>query len=234
MKSGQSGKDNGRGLAADIIADARGYEFWSAYGGFNSNDRNQNPFNAITKEQVGNVMPSMNFRIYWDGDAQDELLDDINIYKYQANASASRLGLSSRSYPSGLSNNGTKATPCLSADIFGDWREELILRNATNDALNIYTSLTSTNYRVPTLMHDHVYRMGICWQNVAYNQPPHLGYYLPDYIESFQGVDPTGIKELKNNTELKDNQLFFNLQGQRIEKPLHGIYIHNGKKYFAK
>ena len=29
-------------------------------------------------------------------------------------------------------------------------------------------------------MHDHTYRMGICWQNVAYNQPPHLGYYLPD------------------------------------------------------
>lgn len=233
MKSGQSGKDNGRGLAADIIADARGYEFWSAYGGFNSNDRNQNPFNAITKEQVGNVMPSMNFRIYWDGDAQDELLDDINIYKYQANASASRLGLSSRSYPSGLSNNGTKATPCLSADIFGDWREELILRNATNDALNIYTSLTSTNYRVPTLMHDHVYRMGICWQNVAYNQPPHLGYYLPDYIESFQGVDATGIQEVESAPTTQAPR-YYNLQGQRIEKPQHGIYIHNGKKYLAK
>ena len=233
MKSGQSGKDNGRGLAADIIADARGYEFWSAYGGFNSNDRNQNPFNAITKEQVGNVMPSMNFRIYWDGDAQDELLDDINIYKYQANASASRLGLSSRSYPSGLSNNGTKATPCLSADIFGDWREELILRNATNDALNIYTSLTSTNYRVPTLMHDHVYRMGICWQNVAYNQPPHLGYYLPDYIESFQGVDATGIQEVQSAPTTQAPR-YYNLQGQRIEKPQHGIYIHNGKKYLAK
>ncbi|WP_155808564.1 rhamnogalacturonan lyase [Xylanibacter brevis] len=233
MKSGQSGKDNGRGLAADIIADARGYEFWSAYGGFNSNDRNQNPFNAITKEQVGNVMPSMNFRIYWDGDAQDELLDDINIYKYQANASASRLGLSSRSYPSGLSNNGTKATPCLSADIFGDWREELILRNATNDALNIYTSLTSTNYRVPTLMHDHVYRMGICWQNVAYNQPPHLGYYLPDYIESFQGVDATGIQEVQS-APTTQAPWYYNLQGQRIEKPQHGIYIHNGKKYLAK
>ena len=36
---------------------------------------------------------------------------------------------------------------------------------------------------LPTLMHDHTYRMGTCWQNTAYNQPPHLGYYLPDYIE---------------------------------------------------
>lgn len=233
LKGGQSGKDNGRGLAADIIADTRGYEFWSAYGGFNSSDRIQNPFNAITKDQVGTVMPSMNFRIYWDGDALDELQDDINIYKYNATTSATRLGLSSRSYPSGLSNNDTKATPCLSADIFGDWREELILRNATNDALNIYTTLTTTKYRVPTLMHDHVYRMGICWQNVAYNQPPHLGYYLPDFIESFQGVDPTGIQEVKSAPTTQD-KAYYNLQGQRIEKPQHGIYIHNGRKYLAK
>ena len=49
--------------------------------------------------------------------------------------------------------------------------------------LNIYHDHQATNYRVPTLMHDHTYRMGICWQNTAYNQPPHLGYYLPDYVE---------------------------------------------------
>jgi rhamnogalacturonan endolyase len=29
-------------------------------------------------------------------------------------------------------------------------------------------------------MTDHVYRLGITWQNSGYNQPPHLGYYLPD------------------------------------------------------
>ena len=31
-------------------------------------------------------------------------------------------------------------------------------------------------------MHDHTYRMGVAWQNVAYNQPPHIGYYLPDSV----------------------------------------------------
>ena len=82
MKSGQSGQDNGRGVAADIVESARGYEFWSSYGGFDSNSRNQNPFNVITGKEAGNSKPSMNFRIYWDGDAQDELLDGINIYKY--------------------------------------------------------------------------------------------------------------------------------------------------------
>ena len=233
MKSGQSGQDNGRGVAADIVESTRGYEFWSSYGGFDSNSRNQNPFNAITGKQAGNTKPSMNFRIYWDGDAQDELLDGINIYKYNTDASATRLGIGSRTYPTGQSNNSTKATPCLSADIFGDWREELILRNATDDALNIYSTITTTNYRVPTLMHDHVYRMGICWQNVAYNQPPHLGYYLPDYIESFQGNDPTGIVEIKEDKEL-DNGPVYNLHGIPVDKPTKGIYITNGKKVIVK
>lgn len=121
----------------------------------------------------------------------------------------------------------------MSADIFGDWREELILRNAANDALNIFTIVIPTNYRVPTLMHDHIYRMGICWQNVAYNQPPHLGYYLPDFIESFQGNDPTGIVEIKENNEL-DNGPVYNLHGVPVEKPTKGIYITNGKTVIVK
>ncbi len=83
-------------------------------------------------------------------------------------------------YGNSASCNGTKATPCLQADLFGDWREEIILYDASDKShLNIFTTNMPTEYRVETLMHDHIYRMGICWQNVAYNQPPHLGYYLP-------------------------------------------------------
>ena len=182
-KGGQSGQDNGRGCAADIVADKRGQEFWSAYGGFDSSARIQNPFNAITGTQVGTSKPSMNFRIYWDGDLQDELLDGTTISKY----GGSTLGVGSTpigNIGSPSSCNGTKATPCLSADIFGDWREEVILWSTTDNAtLNIYSTATTSNYRMPTLMHDHTYRMGICWQNTAYNQPPHLGYYLPDAMQ---------------------------------------------------
>ena len=169
----------------------------------------------------------MNFRIYWDGDALDELLDGTTISKY----GGSSLGVGNGSI-TGQSNNSTKATPNLSADIFGDWREELILRNSTNDALNIFSTVIPTDYRVPTLMHDHTYRMGIAWQNVAYNQPPHLGYYLPDFIESFQGNDPTGIHELKT-TAGKDDKIY-NLMGIPVENPTKGIYITNGKKTYIK
>lgn len=229
-KGGQKGADNGRGCAADIIASTRGYEFWSAYGGFDSSSRNQNPFNATTGEQAGTNKPSMNFRIYWDGDALDELLDGTTITKY----GGSTLGVGSTSNAtSGQSNNSTKATPNLSVDLFGDWREELIVRNSTNDALNIYSTATPTDYRVPTLMHDHTYRMAICWQNVAYNQPPHLGYYLPDYIESFQGTDPTGIVEVRGQKE-EGRDAIYNLAGQRVNKNSKGILIQNGKKLVIK
>jgi rhamnogalacturonan endolyase len=75
------------------------------------------------------------------------------------------------------SNNGTKATPALQADILGDWREEVVWRSADNRELRIYTTPYPTTHRLVTLMQDPVYRAGVAWQNTAYNQPPHLSYF---------------------------------------------------------
>ena len=229
-KGGPSGADNGRGMAGDIVAGNRGYEFWSSYGGAEgATARNQNPFSAQTGKQVASTKPSMNFRIYWDGDLQDELLDGTTISKY----GGSTLGVGSKtiaSLGSPSSCNGTKATPCLSADIFGDWREELILWDSSNSStLNIYTTVTPTEYRVPTLMHDHTYRMGICWQNTAYNQPPHLGYYLPDYID---GKLPTAISTVDSKT-IDNKEAIFDLSGRRLPALQKGLNIirKNGKTY---
>ncbi|MEZ4852591.1 MAG: Ig-like domain-containing protein, partial [Bacteroidia bacterium] len=76
------------------------------------------------------------------------------------------------------SNNGTKATPCLSGDIVGDWREEVIFRADDNQSLRIYTTTTPTTYGFYTLLQDPHYRLAIAWQNVGYNQPPHPGFFL--------------------------------------------------------
>ena len=229
-KGGQKGADNGRGLAADIVADSRGYEFWSSYGGFDSSSRNQNPFNAITGEQAGSSKPSMNFRIYWDGDELDELLDGITISKYGKSSLMLGPGLSAigaSSMGNSSSCNGTKATPCLAADIFGDWREEVILWSKTDNAtLNVYSTAYETDYRFPTLMHDHTYRMAVAWQNTAYNQPPHLGFYLPDYIGAYN--NPTGIQTVRS--EEQGNGTCYSLTGVRVKTPGKGIYIVNGKK----
>ncbi len=233
-KGGPSGADNGRGMAGDIVAGNRGYEFWSSYGGEEkTTERNQNPFSAQTGKQVATSMPSMNFRIYWDGDLLDELLDGNTITKYGSNTlGVGGADISNLGSPS--SCNGSKATPCLSADIFGDWREELILWSTKdNSTLNIYTTATPTQYRVPTLMHDHTYRMGICWQNTAYNQPPHLGYYLPDYID---GKISTGIKDVRGKMDDGRSDNWYTINGQKlIGKPSKpGLYIKNNQKIIIR
>jgi rhamnogalacturonan endolyase len=66
----------------------------------------------------------------------------------------------------------------LTADLLGDWREEVLFRTADNRALRIYTTTIPTNHRLPTLMHDRQYRLSVVWQNVAYNQPPHPSFFL--------------------------------------------------------
>ena len=79
-----------------------------------------------------------------------------------------------------MSVNGTKATPCLSADLLGDWREEIIWRSNNGKELRIYTTTIPTKHRLRTLMHDPQSRLSIAWQNAGYNQPPHPGFYLDE------------------------------------------------------
>ena len=229
-KGGPSGADNGRGLAADIVAGNRGYEFWSSYGGpEKATDRNQNPFSAQTGKEVISKKASMNFRIYWDGDLQDELLDGTTISKWNGSSYVT----TSLGFNGSSSCNGTKSTPNLQADLFGDWREEVILWSTNDNAtLNIYTTNTPTTYRVPTLMHDHTYRMGICWQNTAYNQPPHLGYYLPDYIDGkLTGIETVESGKWKVERGLSAKELtIYDLSGRRMSTSdpntlPKGIYI---------
>ena len=210
--------DNGRGLAADLTG-KDGWEFWSS--------NNRNPRSATTGKEVISKSCSVNFRIYWDGSIQDQLLDGgygnetVKITKYQGGNFATVIEMGN-SYNNPQTCNTTKRTPCLQADIFGDWREELILWNLNNPAeINIYTTWTPTNYAVPTLMHDHTYRMGIAWQNTAYNQPPHLGYYLPDYIN---GKIDTGIYEVSSKTE-EGRMAYYDLNGRPVSGNHKGLVI---------
>lgn len=177
----QTGVDNGRGLAADIDSTSRGFEMWSTTSG---------GIRTVSGNLLSSVTPSYNFRLYWDGDLQDELLDATGsggsggkLEKW--NSSAQRIDRILNLYKINNStlNNYTKANPCLSADIFGDFREEIIARNsADSSVVNIIATLATTPHRVYTLMHDRQYRLSVAWQNVAYNQPPHLGYFLPDKV----------------------------------------------------
>ena len=235
-------QDTGRGISADIDSSHRGFEMWCS--------AEKKVFDV-----KGNVIAEtegwtpQNFRIYWDGDLQDELIgnggrntkpgtwgndngdrqrnrgqfgqrgqrmrgqdrgrgdrmgrdsvrqqmqqmqwqqrrQDYYIAKWNGNG-VDHVKINGKEnlsdYGNSASCNGTKSTPCLQADLFGDWREEIILYDASDRShLNIFTTSIPTDYRVVTPMHDHIYRMSICWQNVSYNQPPHLSYYLPDQFK---------------------------------------------------
>lgn len=161
--SATSDADNGRGLAADVDSTSRGYEMWSTANG--------NVYSATGK--VLGSRYSVNFRVYWDGDLQDELLDGNKISKW--NYTSKKFG--DLVTLTGNSCNSTKATPNFSGDLFGDWREEIILHDGASK-LYVYTTTIPTKHRLYTLAHDPIYRNGMSWQNTAYNQPPHLGFWL--------------------------------------------------------
>jgi rhamnogalacturonan endolyase len=168
--------DIGRALAADIDPAHKGYECWGATGGL---------YNC-KGTQISTSRPSFNHAVWWDGDLLRELLDGNVLDKWNAatNSSNRLLTLYQTNLGEGGSNNGTKRNPCVTADILGDWREEIILRNTDNTFLNIYTTVNPTNYKFYTLMHDPQYRLAVAWQNAAYNQPPHPGFYLGEGMQA--------------------------------------------------
>ncbi|WP_406539194.1 carbohydrate-binding protein [Fibrobacter sp.] len=175
------GVDNGRGMAADIDSEYRGYEVWSSKGG---------GMKTATGKFIGTPAVSTNFRIYFDGDVYDELLDGAYVTKFDSKAKKSNVYFDGPSALGATGCNGTKNTPSLVADLFGDWREEMVVRSEKDPTtMYIVSTPVTSEHRVYTLMHDATYRVAVAWQNTAYNQPPHVGYYLPDMVKKLTQPD---------------------------------------------
>jgi rhamnogalacturonan endolyase len=171
VAKGRDGEGPGRGLALDIDPRYPGFECWAAGAGLSGQ------LWDCKGNKIADATPSVNMGIYWDGDLLRELLDGTTISKWDWEKAKANPLLQARDFDC-ASNNSTKANPVLSADIWGDWREEVIYRTSDNKELRIFTTTIPTNYRFATLMHDPVYRLGIAWQNVGYNQPSHTSFYL--------------------------------------------------------
>ena len=181
----KSRTDVGRCMAADIDPTNPGCEMWSAdsHGIRNMKGEVINAAKDSDDPQHNNYLVmngrwlSMNFGIWWDGDLLRELLDRSTVSKYDWR---NRQIVDLQKFD-GKFNNGTKSNPCLSADILGDWREEVLIRNSESTELRLYVTTIPTDYRIDCLMEDIPYRLSVATQNVAYNQPPELGYYIgPD------------------------------------------------------
>ncbi|MEO3755557.1 hypothetical protein [Streptomyces sp. B6B3] len=183
--------DIGRGAAGDIDPTQPGAESW-AVTTTGEWDSREGELRAADGTLVGPSIPPANFMVWWDGDPLREIFDhefDEEVYPRGGSPYVAKWDWETGQQERVLepedvySNNGTKGNPTLQADLYGDWREELVLPTTDDEALRIFTTTAETELRLPTLMHDPVYRLGVAWQNVAYNQPPHTSYFLGDGME---------------------------------------------------
>ncbi len=234
-------KDTGRSRSGDIDPNYRGHEMWGSTGtvpmnvsgeyivdakgerladetidGF-SNFKYRLPDGTFEKSETGEdavgTLP-MNFKVYWDGDLLSEFLDGTRVSKWNWEEKLVDVVFDAENC---ASNGGTKAVPVISADLFGDWREEIVWKSKDEKSLVVYSTAIPTAYKIPTLMQDYYYRSCVAVQNNHYNQPPNVGYYL--------GAETTDIPMFEGYV-VKD--------GQKATNPdltaEHGTYrIGNGK-----
>lgn len=190
--------DTGRGMIANVGYTNGYFEIWGA-GNYASYGGNQ----ISNTEKY--YPDSTNFRIFWDGNMYDELLDGTSGSDEGGSLKISEKSGRIQTLNNVISNNGTKNNACLVADLFGDWREEIVARGQDNSSLLVYTTTIPTENKLYTLMHDRAYRMQVASQNVGYNQPPHISYYVSDDNNEYDMRKTAGyIKTVHNGqTELR-------------------------------
>lgn len=176
--------DLGRCMIGDVLPEVRGLQVWSK-GMF---DCKGNRLNAPE--------PSTNARIYWMGDLTTQVTDTPDYLHSHKTGRVCDLRRGVVLEPEGtLTNNSTKGNPCLIGDIFGDFREELLLRTEDSTAIRIYTTTDVTPHKLPTMMHDPQYRCGIAWQNNCYNQPVYPSFYYASDMDFRQVYPWLPVKE---------------------------------------
>ena len=196
------GSDDGRCIAGNFTNDFPGAMAFSSH---------DEAISCVTNGHVSGLSKNGltdNMRIYWDGDLLEECFNYTNgkntaggIYKYGKGLIKTLTG--------SMTNNDTKGTPCYQGDLFGDWREEVMMRTHDNK-VRIYTTTDPTPWRNYTLWHDMQYRQAMVWQMCGYNQPPHASYFLGELEGITQAPPPltmTNRVEVKNGGSI-DNATY--------------------------
>lgn len=169
-----SGKDTGRAMIGDIDPTKPGLEVWA------------NGFWTANGTVIAGTTPGTNANIKWAADMTTQIVNGsvntttgvyqtptVDGWDYKTNKAKTLLTASGTH-----TNNWTKGNPCLVADVFGDWREELLVRTSDSTAVRIYLSTEVTNHKLYTLMHDAQYRTDVSRQNDGYNQPAYTSFYF--------------------------------------------------------
>jgi hypothetical protein len=166
-----SGRDTGRGMIGDVRADVAGVEVWASMPG------GTDASGLLSKD--GDILsaatPGTNQSIRWAADLTTQIVNGSGNQAATIDDWTRGRALTAEGT---RTNNGTKGNPSLVADVFGDWREELLVRTADSTALRIHTSTEDTGHKLTTLMHDPQYRVEVARQNTTYNQPSYTSFYL--------------------------------------------------------
>ena len=224
-KDAATANDMGRCLVGDFLPQFSGCEFFYYQGNYIQQDGTETTIN--TKGQKGGC----GMAIWFDGTLSRQLIED-NIIHSPANGRTFTMYRYSETFI-----NGTKSNPAWYGDLVGDWREEVILPDATRlHDLKIFSTWYPTTHKFPWLMTDHCYWLSCLNENIGYNQPTNLSYYLGTDLKSdleawlAAGCVPTGVGSVP--AVAQPSTAVFDLMGRRVKQPAKGLFIQNGKKFF--
>ncbi len=224
-KDAASANDMGRCLVGDFLPQFSGCEFFYYQGNYIQQNGTETTIN--TKGQKGGC----GMAIWFDGTLSRQLIED-NIIHSPANGRTFTMYRYSETFI-----NGTKSNPAWYGDLVGDWREEVILPDATRlHDLKIFSTWYPTTHKFPWLMTDHCYWLSCLNENIGYNQPTNLSYYLGTDLKSdleawlAAGCVPTDVGSIP--AVAQPSTAVFDLMGRRVKQPVKGLFIQNGKKFF--
>ncbi len=182
-KGKKSWGDVGTGFAADIDPRFPGLEVWSRFGGLYS----ATGIEISAKNPRHNDAVVCEHGVWWDDDLQREMTQDGRLLKFNHKARVfERMGT-------------TFSRTKLTADVLGDWREEIICVGERE--IRVFSTTTLSNKRFRTFMHDPIYRLDVSFMTMGYDQSPNTSFYFgegmseqPDYkVFTSQGTDTSYI-----------------------------------------
>ncbi|MGN6643871.1 MAG: autotransporter-associated beta strand repeat-containing protein, partial [Verrucomicrobiota bacterium] len=163
IRTGSSvGSDVGKSQAAPLNPAQRGFQFWGWDGTYDTQG------NLLTTSQPAD---GNRHEVWWDGRLTRDLTDEARVSRWDPVTQVKTDVFTGDGY-------GYAGT----ADVLGDWREEIISPRPTE--LRIYSTTISATNRLYTLMHDPVYRHSAAVQAQRKVPTSTPGFYLgPDMLK---------------------------------------------------
>jgi rhamnogalacturonan endolyase len=194
----------GDGMVADIDPSIPGLECWAF------EDRRGGSSDAYLLSASGKRLgtrediPGRGDWIFWDADLLRETFrfGGVGRGEFGRRGFGRRWSLSIIKYKGPALTSGIEGRIVMTADILGDWREELI--TVLPGELRIYTTTIPAKDRRVCLMQDPVYRAEVTHRSMGYEQPAVTGYYLG--VNPADSANATPIIQETSPTEKSNAQ----------------------------